>query len=44
MVLVGRCYASEENSPVTAKGHQRLRICLLDPGIVIQEILIHAQK
>lgn len=38
-----RGYASR-NIPVTAKGHQRLRICLLDPGIVIQEILIHAQK
>jgi hypothetical protein len=38
-----RGYASRR-IPVTAKGHQRLRICLLDPGIVIQEILIHAQK
>ena len=38
-----RGYASR-SIPVTAKGHQRLRICLLDPGIVIQEILIHAQK
>jgi hypothetical protein len=38
-----RGYASR-SIPVTAKGHQRLRICLLDPGIVIQEILIHAHK
>ena len=38
-----RGYASQ-SIPVTVKGHQRLRICLLDPGIVIQEILIHARK
>jgi hypothetical protein len=29
--------------PVTGTGHQRLRIWLLDPGIVLQEILIHSK-
>ncbi len=38
-----RGYASR-SLPVTVAGHQRLRIYLLDPGIVLQEILIHAQK
>ncbi|MBR6979308.1 MAG: glycosyl hydrolase 115 family protein [Prevotella sp.] len=30
--------------PVTALGRQRLRIYLLDPGIVIQELMIHAKN
>ena len=30
--------------PVTVTGHQRLRIYLLDPGIVLQEVLIHSSK
>ena len=29
--------------PVTETGHQRLRIYLLDPGIVLQEILVHSK-
>ena len=37
-----RGYASRNISiPASAKGHHRLRIYLLDPGIVLQEILIH---
>ena len=36
-----RGYASR-SIPVTVTGHQRLRIYLLDPGIVLQEILIHS--
>ena len=36
-----RGYASR-SIPVTETGHQRLRIYLLDPGIVLQEILIHS--
>ena len=38
-----RGYASR-TIPVNMTGHQRLRIYLLDPGIVLQEVLIHAQK
>ena len=38
-----RGYASR-SIPVTVNGHQRLRIYLLDPGIVLQEILIHSPK
>jgi len=30
--------------PVTKTGRQLLRIYLLDPGIVLQEILIHSKK
>ena len=37
-----RGYASRR-IPVTGTGHQRLRIWLLDPGIVLQEILIHSK-
>jgi len=37
-----RGYASR-SIPVTATGRQRLRIYLLDPGIVLQEILIHSK-
>lgn len=36
-----RGYASR-SFPVTVAGHQRLRIYLLDPGIVLQEILIQS--
>ncbi|MBR6088241.1 MAG: glycosyl hydrolase 115 family protein [Prevotella sp.] len=36
-----RGYASR-SLPVTVAGHQRLRIYLLDPGIVLQEILIQS--
>ncbi len=35
-----RGYASR-TIPVNMTGHQRLRIYLLDPGIVLQEVLIH---
>ena len=35
-----RGYASR-SIPVTVTGRQRLRIYLLDPGIVLQEVLIH---
>ena len=38
-----RGYASR-SLPITVTGHQRLRIYLLDPGIVLQEILIHSPK
>jgi hypothetical protein len=38
-----RGYASR-SLPVTVAGHQRLRIYLLDPGIVLQEVLIHSSK
>ena len=38
-----RGYASR-SIPVTASGRQRLRIYLLDPGIVIQELLVHAKQ
>ena len=38
-----RGYASR-SLPVTVTGHQRLRIYLLDPGIVLQEVLIHSSK
>ena len=38
-----RGYASR-TIPVSETGHQRLRIWLLDPGIVLQEVLVHAQK
>ncbi|MBR1388075.1 MAG: glycosyl hydrolase 115 family protein, partial [Prevotella sp.] len=37
-----RGYASR-SIPVTVTGHQRLRIWLLDPGIVLQEVLVHSQ-
>ena len=37
-----RGYASR-SIPVTTTGRQRLRIYLLDPGIVLQEILIHSK-
>jgi len=37
-----RGYASR-SLPVSATGSQRLRIYLLDPGIVLQEILIHGK-
>ena len=37
-----RGYASR-SIPVSSIGRQRLRIYLLDPGIVIQEILIHSK-
>ena len=36
-----RGYASR-SLPITVAGHQRLRIYLLDPGIVLQEILIQS--
>ena len=38
-----RGYASR-SIPVSETGHQRLRIWLLDPGIVLQEVLIHSQE
>ena len=38
-----RGYASR-SIPVTVTGHQRLRIYLLDPGVVLQEVLIHSSK
>lgn len=38
-----RGYASR-SLPITATGHQRLRIYLLDPGVVLQDILIHSPK
>jgi len=38
-----RGYASR-SLPVTRTGRQTLRIYLLDPGIVLQEILIHPQQ
>ena len=38
-----RGYASR-SFPVTVTGHQRLRIYLLDPGVVLQEVLIHSPK
>ena len=38
-----RGYASR-SLPVTVTGRQRLRIYLLDPGIVLQEVLIHSPK
>ena len=38
-----RGYASR-TIPVNMTGHQRLRIYLLDPGIVLQEVLIHSSK
>ncbi|MBR3088026.1 MAG: glycosyl hydrolase 115 family protein [Prevotella sp.] len=36
-----RGYASR-SIPVAEAGHQRLRIYLLDPGVVLQEVLIHS--
>jgi len=36
-----RGYASR-SIPVAETGHQRLRIYLLDPGVVLQEVLIHS--
>ncbi len=36
-----RGYASR-SIPIAETGHQRLRIYLLDPGIVLQEVLIHS--
>ena len=38
-----RGYASR-SLPITVTGHQRLRIYLLDPGVVLQEVLIHSSK
>ena len=38
-----RGYASR-TIPVNMTGHQRLRIYLLDPGVVLQDILIHSPK
>ena len=38
-----RGYASR-SLPITVTGHQRLRIYLLDPGIVLQEVLIHSPQ
>ncbi len=38
-----RGYATR-SIPVGKAGRQRLRIYLLDPGIVLQEILVHARK
>ena len=38
-----RGYASR-SIPVSETGHQRLRIWLLDPGIVLQEVLVHSQE
>ncbi len=38
-----RGYASR-SIPVAASGRQRLRVFLLDPGIVIQELLVHSKK
>ena len=38
-----RGYASR-SIPVTKTGHQRLRIWLLDPGVVLQEVLVHKSK
>ena len=38
-----RGYASR-SLPVSTTGRQRLRVYLLDPGIVMQEILIHNEK
>ena len=38
-----RGYASR-NIPIASSGRQRLRIYLLDPGIVIQELLIHSKN
>ena len=38
-----RGYASR-SIPVSETGHQRLRIWLLDPGIVLQEVLVHKSK
>ncbi len=35
---------SSHSIPVTMTGHQRLRIYLLDPGVVLQEVLIHSSK
>ncbi len=37
-----RGYASR-NIPIASSGRQRLRVYLLDPGIVIQELLIHTK-
>ena len=38
-----RGYASR-SFPITLTGRQRLRIYLLDPGIVLQEILVHSEQ
>ena len=38
-----RGYASR-SLPITVTGHQRLRIYLLDPGVVLQEVLIHSPQ
>lgn len=38
-----RGYASRSIS-ISERGHQKLRIYLVDPGIVLQEILIHSQE
>ena len=38
-----RGYASR-SIPVTEAGSQKLRVYLLDPGVVLQEVLVHAPK
>ena len=38
-----RGYASR-SLPVSTPGPQKLRIYLLDPGIVLQEVLVHSQQ
>ncbi len=38
-----RGYASRSIS-ISERGHQKLRIYLVDPGVVLQEILIHSQE
>lgn len=38
-----RGYASR-SIPVTETGPQKLRVYLLDPGVVLQEVLVHAPK
>lgn len=35
------CGYASRSIPVQVKGNQHLRIYLLDPGIVIQEVLVH---
>ncbi len=37
------CTDASRSLPVSTTGSQRLRIYLLDPGIVLQEILIHGK-
>ena len=38
------CGYASRSLPITVTGHQRLRIYLLDPGVVLQEVLIHSSK